>query len=127
MFLVCSGKSSDSRALKPTMSGPAKILSPDAQQRVLDHLAARRSATLARDHLLMLLSWRAGLRVCEMAGLEWRDVLDEMGNLASMLRVRRLTTKGRRLTRYIPLHPDLREMLVEWRSAAPSGTRQIVQ
>src|SRR5688500_7155935 len=98
----------------------AKLLSPEAQRRVLAYLATNRPATLPRDRLLMLLSWQAGLRVCEIAGLEWPDVLEPTGELSCTLRVRRLTTKGRRHTRHVPLHPGLQEALLLWRHHSPT-------
>ena len=52
--------------------------------------------------LLMLIQWRAGLRISEALDLEARDV--ELDDANPTLRVRR--GKGRR-TRLVPVHPEL--------------------
>lgn len=62
------------------VSGRAKIL--DARQ--LDHLLHHIQATSQdplRDYAIMLLSFRGGLRACEIAGLSWRDVTDARGKV----------------------------------------------
>jgi hypothetical protein len=38
-----------------------------------------------------------------------------------------LTTMGKKFTRHIPLHSELREALAQWQEAAPARAEQIVQ
>jgi len=97
------------------MPGPAKTLSPSAEKTVLTHIAAERPRSFKRDRVIVLLSWRAGLRACELVGLTWADVCDAEGQLTDEVRVRRLTTKGKTWTRYIPMHPELRVALEDHR------------
>ena len=55
----------------------AKILSNTVIVRALRQ--AGKSATPARDRAILLLSVRAGLRACEIAGLNWSMVTNENG------------------------------------------------
>lgn len=60
-----------------------------------------------RDRAMILLSINAGLRACEIAGLDWSMVLDAQGRVSGTIPVRDAIAKkhgGRR----IPMHPDLR-------------------
>jgi len=51
----------------------AKIVTPPILKRMLRH--ASRSSFPARDRAMILLSVKAGLRACEIAGLDWSMVL----------------------------------------------------
>jgi len=55
----------------------AKTLSPAQIKTVLLHLATTRNAE--RDVVMFLLSVRAGLRACEVAGVTWNMVMDSEG------------------------------------------------
>lgn len=82
----------------------AKTLSAHALRRMLT--ATRRTADPARDRVIILLSVRAGLRACEIAGLTWPMALDARGHIADGLDVRAVIAKkesGRR----VPVHPEL--------------------
>ncbi|MEL7445548.1 MAG: site-specific integrase [Pseudomonadota bacterium] len=94
------------------MHGPAKTLDPHAEALVLAYIVANRPRTARRDRVAVLLSWRAGLRVCEIARLCWADVTDASGTLADTIRIRRETTKGKTFTRFVPMHGDLKAALL---------------
>jgi integrase/recombinase XerD len=71
-----------------------------------------------RDQVIILLSLRAGLRACEIAGLDWSMVLDANGRVGSSIALPDTIAKmgsGRR----IPMHPDLRKALTQL--AAPTS------
>lgn len=86
----------------------AKILTEDIIHRAL--VATSRRRQCGRDKAMLLLSLRAGLRACEIAGLEWDMVVEANGRIAQNLTIPDRIAKlrgGRR----IPLHPDLRTAL----------------
>jgi ATPase family associated with various cellular activities (AAA) len=56
------------------------------------------------------LSIKAGLRACEIAGLEWSMALDARGKVADILAIHDAIAK-KRGGRRIPMHPDLRHAL----------------
>ncbi|MCR5870708.1 MULTISPECIES: site-specific integrase [unclassified Sphingomonas] len=61
--------------------------------------------------VIALLSLKAGLRACEIAGLDWSMVCDTSGHVADSLEIDRSIAKkgsGRR----IPMHPELRAALI---------------
>ncbi len=76
-------------------------------------LLVANSRTLGqRDKVIILLSLRAGLRACEIAGLDWSMVLDANGRVSSSIAVPDTIAKmgsGRR----IPMHPELRAALTK--------------
>ena len=87
----------------------AKTLS-DADLRKLVRLA-RRGRYPERDLVTVLLSVKAGLRACEIAGLSWAMVLDANGRIAPFLEVRDGISKRRR-GRIVPLNDKLRSALL---------------
>lgn len=97
----------------------AKLLSETVVRRALRKIARRHCAD--RDRVIFLLSVRAGLRACEIAGLEWEMVIDANGRVSrSMCIVDRIAKKrgGRR----IPIHAELRSALTDLgRSSDRSG------
>ena len=67
---------------------------------------------------MILLSVKAGLRACEIAGLDWSMVLDAQGRVSGTIHVRDVIAK-KRGGRRIPMHPDLHAPWSAWR-APPS-------
>ena len=55
----------------------AKIVSPATLQRMLAY--AQRTRQPKRDAVIVLLSVKAGLRACEIAGLQWPMVMTDKG------------------------------------------------
>lgn len=92
----------------------------------LESIAARVSATSHKplvDGVIFALSFRAGLRACEMAGVRWRDVLASTGDVVlpgKMWRVPDNVAK-KNSGRPIPMHPDLYTALVRARAALPAA------
>lgn len=90
------------------MSQPAKALGDVDVRRVLTHVAEQRHAH--RNTAIVLLSFKAGLRACEIAGLSWRMVLKPDGAVGPTLTVHRSIAKMGS-ARSIPLHPELASAL----------------
>ena len=86
----------------------AKVVTPPMVKRMLRHVS--RSSFPERDRAMILLSIKAGLRACEIAGLDWSMVLDAQGKVSGTLHVRDIIAK-KRGGRRIPMHPDLRRAL----------------
>lgn len=89
---------------------PARVLEPVDVHRLMTH-AARRRHNL-RDKTVILLSFKAGLRACEIAGLTWQMVLRTDGRIADHLSISKHIAKygsGRR----VPLHSDLQDALAK--------------
>ena len=68
-----------------------------------------------RDTVIVLLSVKAGLRACEIAGLQWSMVMTDNGEIGDVIDIRSAIAKkgsGRR----IPMHPSLKRALADlWR------------
>ena len=97
----------------------AKVVTPPMLRRMLRHVS--HSSYPARERAMILLSVKAGLRACEIAGLDWAMVLDAQGRVSGTIHVRDVIAKkhgGRR----IPMHPDLRRALERLaRRTEPTG------
>ena len=89
---------------------PAKVLEPGDVRRVLRQVAESRHP--ARNRAMFLLSLKAGLRACEISGLEWPMLLTAKGTLSASLTVTRIIAK-RGSARGVPIHPQLAEALLE--------------
>ena len=82
----------------------ARVLEADDVRRVIEH--TRKTRHPERNAVIVLLSFKAGLRACEISGLTWPMVLTPVGRLAEHATISRHIAKygsGRR----IPLHPHL--------------------
>lgn len=86
----------------------AKIIS-DSELRQLLKLA-RQSRYPARNKVIVLLSAKAGLRACEIAGLTWAMAQDATGRVGRVLEVRDRIAKKQR-GRLVPLNADLYKAL----------------
>jgi integrase len=70
-----------------------------------------------RNRVIVLLSAKAGLRAAEIANLTWSMVLDASSQISGIIELRdKAAKKGS--GRVIPMHPDLRIALIEWRRAS---------
>jgi len=83
----------------------AKVVSPRELQRLLDHVSHSRHPE--RDRALVLLSFKAGLRAKEIAGLTWSMVTDASGELADRIALPNRASKGKSGGREIPMHAEL--------------------
>ena len=88
----------------------AKVITPGMLRRMLGYV--RRSRYPRRNRVIVLLGVKAGLRACEIAGLEWSMVLDGQGSIGWSLNVWDAIAK-KRSGRRIPIHPQLRRALIE--------------
>lgn len=87
----------------------AKTLTDQQLTTVLTHVAAKSKAPL-RDYAVILLSFKAGLRACEIAGLRVTDVTDAGGELSQTLTIPANIAKNGK-GRVVPMHPVLRQTL----------------
>lgn len=86
----------------------AKLVLPDDQATFIEHVADKRHGL--RNTVMALLSFKAGLRACEIAGLQWGMVCTASGSVADSIEVAKHIAKcgsGRR----IPMHPQLKRAL----------------
>ena len=79
----------------------AKALEPDDVRRLRALVIRHRHPQ--RDDVIVLLSFKAGLRACEVAGLQWSMVLNSRHQVGAQLRVGGGIAKGG-LPRNIPIH-----------------------
>lgn len=86
------------------MTTPARTLAPRDVRRLLAHVRDGRLAH--RNECIVMLSFRAGLRACEIAGLDWAMVVTARGYVGDLLAVAGSIAKNGR-ARVIPLHPEL--------------------
>ena len=90
------------------MGRPAKVLEAADVRRLLSH--ARNQRNPARNHAMIMLSFKAGLRACEIAGLDWPMILRPDGWLSAEIAVASTIAKNRPGSR-IPINPQLRYAL----------------
>lgn len=64
---------------------PAKVLEPDDVRLALAHVRFQRHPD--RNRAIILLSFKAGLRACEIAGLTWPMILATDGSIATHISV----------------------------------------
>jgi integrase len=86
----------------------AKLISTEGVSRLLRLVAHHRHPQ--RDRAIVLLSLKAGLRACEIAGLTWSMLLDLDGRMAGVIELRDAVAK-KGGGRTIPIHPILRATL----------------
>jgi integrase len=101
----------------------AKILQPDDLCDLLAFASATRNPL--RNCVIVLLSFKAGLRAGEIAKLTWDMVLSADGQISSLIELRDDAAKngyGRR----IPIHPDLALALEAWRESA-KGSGHVIR
>jgi integrase len=87
----------------------AKMLTPAQVSRVLNQLKLSRYPE--RDRVIVLLSFNAGLRVCEISAVTWGMVLDAEGNVGEVLELRDGATKGKKGGRRVWICSELRAAL----------------
>ena len=87
---------------------PARVLVPENVRLLLAHV--RDQTYSYRNRAMILLSFKAGLRACEISGLEWPMVLTSAGRIGHQLTIAGNIAKGGR-GRLIPLHCELRAAL----------------
>jgi integrase/recombinase XerD len=88
---------------------PAKVLRPADVRRVLTHVSLQPYPE--RATVMVLMSFKAGLRACEIAGLEWPMVLASTKRIDHQITIARSIAK-RGSGRVLPMHAHLRKALV---------------
>src|ERR1043165_2907590 len=89
----------------------AKVLRRSELQRLLNHVSHTRHPE--RDRVMVLLSFKSGLRAKEIASLTWSMVTTATGELADAISLPNKASKGRNGGRTIPVHDDLRPALAD--------------
>ena len=97
----------------------AKTFDEDQFNRFFDHIA-KTSLMPVRDKLVAALSFKAGLRVGEIAKIKIKDMLDVEGRIAKTISVYSQTAKKERY-RAVPMNPLVRECLKEFRKTYPNA------
>jgi integrase len=87
----------------------AKIVGNGEFKRVLEYVSRTRNP--ARDRCIVMLSFKAGLRAKEIAGLKWSMVTDAAGELTDEIALTNDASKGKAGGRTIPISPPLRDAL----------------
>lgn len=90
------------------MPNPARVLGHADVRRLIRHVQTNRHAS--RDHVTVLLSFKAGLRACEIAGLAWSMVLTPGGAVGHELLVAGSIAKNG-VSRRLPLQTGLQDAL----------------
>ena len=88
----------------------AKTLRRAELTRLLNHVSHSRHPE--RDRVMILLSFKAGLRAKEIAGLTWSMITDTSGEVADTISLTNSASKGKHGGRAIPMHPELQAALV---------------
>jgi integrase/recombinase XerD len=99
----------------------ANTVSNGEFKRLLDHVSRNRNPE--RDRVIVLLSFKAGLRAKEIAQLTWAMVTTAAGELSETVALTNQASKGKNGGRAIPMHPLLSEALTELRRAFPDKVR----
>jgi integrase len=88
----------------------AKTLSEHQQQALLAWLNTRKHAD--RNRLIVLLSFKSGLRAKEIASLKWSMVMNAEGNIGDHMHLTNDASKGKS-GRVIALNKDLKRQLIK--------------
>ena len=81
-----------------------------------------------RDRVMLLLSFKCGLRACEIARLKWLDVSDAEGNILKAkewIELGHDITKGKKPDTKVAMHPELVVALKQLR-AVSSNTKHLM-
>ena len=90
----------------------AKIVNEHQLQELLAWLETRKHAT--RNRLIVLLSFKAGLRAKEIASLKWSMIMTADGNIGDHIRLTNEASKGKS-RRIIALNKELKKQLIKAR------------
>lgn len=89
----------------------AKVLTKKQVEFVQSYLTKTRSPI--RNQTIFLLSVKSGLRAKEIASLKWGMVINSDGLIADTLSLTNDASKGKSGGRVIPLHPEVKALLIE--------------
>lgn len=97
----------------------AKVLDEEQLNKLL-HYVREFSRCPEMDRLIILLTYKAGLRACEVARIRIADLTDAEGRPAREIFVSGAAAKGKR-ERYVPMHRDIRDALIKFRERYPDA------
>jgi integrase/recombinase XerD len=99
---------------------PAKVLELADVRLMLEHVRCQRYPE--RNRVMVLLSFKAGLRACEIAGLAWPMVLSSDNRVGAYISVAGAIAKCHS-GRLIPMHAELQRALSKLHKLAGRPTR----
>jgi integrase/recombinase XerD len=88
----------------------AKVLTKKQVEFIQSYLAKTRSPV--RNQTIFLLSMKSGLRAKEIASLKWSMAINSDGMIADTLSLTNNASKGKSGGRVIPLHPEVKALLI---------------
>lgn len=88
----------------------AKTLTANQLESLLEYVQTE-TRYPERNRVIVLLSFKAGLRAKEIAGLTWGMVTDTEGRLMNSIALENVASKGKRGGRVLPVHHLLKEAL----------------
>lgn len=97
----------------------AGVLTAEQFAKLMDRVAA--SQHPERDRVMLLLSFKCGLRACEIARLKWADVTDAEGNILkpkAWIELGHDITKGKKPDTKVAMHPELADALIKLKAVS---------
>ena len=103
----------------------AKVLTKTQLDILMTFIGSTRSPE--RNRVILLLSFKAGLRAKEIAALTWAMMTDSEGNLTNTINLTNSASKGK-TGGSIPMAKELRQALSQWRSvtASPGSLNHVI-
>lgn len=98
----------------------AKTLDPDQFER-LNKFIDKKSSMPVRDRLMFLLSYKAGLRVSEIAKIDISAMTNSEGKIAKIITIFSNVGKKQK-QREIPMHESIADALTEFMKTYPGAT-----
>jgi integrase/recombinase XerD len=105
------------------LSKQTRTLTAEDIDEMLNYLSTTRYPE--RNRLIFLLSVRAGLGASEIAGLRWIMTNDSQGDIARVISLRDVPSKGKS-GRHIPLDDEVREALITYRQTVPHAGPHVI-
>ncbi len=99
----------------------AGVLTAEQFETLMDRAA--KTAHPERDRVMLLLSFKCGLRACEIARLKWDDVTDAEGNILrpkAWIELGHDITKGKKPDTKVAMHPELAAALTKLKAITPN-------
>ena len=89
----------------------AKILSDREHKQLLDYCNSTRHSI--RNKVIVLLSFKAGLRAKEISQVRWRMILNASHEVGEHIHLEYIASKGKNSGRSIPINHELKAALIE--------------
>jgi integrase len=91
----------------------ARALTPEEVELIFQKLGHKRQRYGRRNQLLFLFGIKTGFRVSEILSVKVSDVI-QFGKVVDKVTVTKDRMKGRRFSRTVVLHPDLKPLIRAW-------------